>query len=95
MPIISNNPVTVDGKTFDRFGVYLTVGPSFSESDVGPFIGVRFVRYRKDENGNIEQHIGDEECISFNILTSSDAAIEQTARDIMSSIQTLVNIKGL
>lgn len=95
MPIISNNPITVDGKTFDRFGVYLAVSPVFAKSDVGPSFCVRLVRYRKDENGNIEQHEGNDEAIAFSALTGSDESIEKIARDLMTVIQAMVNERGL
>jgi len=41
MPILSNKPVTVDGKTYDRIAVSLAISPVFFSDDLGPSVAVR------------------------------------------------------
>jgi hypothetical protein len=95
MPILSNNPVTVDGKTFDRLAVQLAISPVWHVDGLGPSLAVRLIRYRKNEDGEIERFQGGDLSITHSAMVRSDPEIEAKVRELMAIVQDLVNIRGL
>jgi hypothetical protein len=95
MPILSNNPLTVDGKVFDRLAVYLAISPAFKEDDLGPSFVVNAVRYRKDEDGAIEQYPDDRVSLVYSTLAHDDSALEGKVRELMDAVQDILNQRGL
>jgi hypothetical protein len=95
MPLLSNNPITVDGKVFDRLAVYIAISPVFLADDLGPSMALRFVRYRKDEDGVIETC--DEGGFSLNHtrLARQDEGLEQKVGEMISAIQDMIDERGL
>ena len=97
MPIISQNPVTENGKVFDRLAVQLAISPVIAESDIGPSFAVQFSHYRKDEFGNIEKPES-HSTVGFgysSALEIKDPEVESAVREIMSIVGRLASVKGI
>tara|TARA_R110000868_G_scaffold19150_5_gene82788 strand:+ start:436 stop:723 length:288 start_codon:yes stop_codon:yes gene_type:complete len=95
MPILSNAPVTVDGKTYDRLAVNLAVSPVWKDDDLGPALAIRLTRYRKGDAGVIDRLDEGDLSIVHSAQVRNDPAIEAKVRELMSVVQDLVNLKGL
>jgi hypothetical protein len=106
MPITSNNPVTVNGTTYERFAVSLAISPAWKENDLGPSLAMRLERYTKDAEGNViklqnppaaegEQPVDYSSSLVYSALAMSSPEIEQKVRELMDAVQDLINMKGL
>jgi hypothetical protein len=95
MAILSNNPVTVDGKTYDRLAVSMAISPVFKPDDIGPSVAIRLERYRKDADGTVETLPGHSIAIQHTALIRTDVRIEQMVRDMLVEIQNIVTERGI
>lgn len=95
MPILSNKPVTVDGKVFDRLAVSVAISPVFKDNEVRPNVSIRLDRYRKDENGVVEKLDSDAQSIVYSGQVNNDEAFEGHIKSLMDNIQAIINTRGL
>jgi hypothetical protein len=95
MPILSKNPVTVDGKTYDRIAVSLAISPVFFSDDLGPSVAVRLEYYCKNEDGTVEKLPGHSVALNHTALAPSDVRLEQMVKDMLVQIQGIVDERGL
>lgn len=106
MPVMSNNPITIDGVTYDRFAVSLAISPAWQTDDLGPSLALRLDRYTKDVNGNVlkldnppisedQDQIEYSASFVYSALAMSSPEVEQKVRELMDTIQGLIDMKGL
>lgn len=97
MPIISQNPIIENNKTFDRLSVQVAISPVMKPDDVGPSFAIQFSHYRKNEEGQIEKP-EQEQPVGFAYsaaLPIVDQEVEDTVRQIMDCIARLAELKGI
>jgi hypothetical protein len=96
MAITTNNPVTVDGVTYNKFTVNLAVSPLIKEDGIGASVSLLLTKYN-DDNGIklLETQEGRVPQIFYDVFTSGDADAIQATQEIMTSIQNYINKKGL
>jgi hypothetical protein len=96
MPLISTNPITVDGKEYPYFLVNLAISPY--DAPRGASVALRLTPYRNEELGGIEQlpdHAKAVSLLDVFEVAESDPAFEKSIQGIMSTLQTFINEKGL
>ena len=95
MPILSKNPLTLDGKTYDRIAVSLAISPVFLSDDLGPSVAVRLEYYRKNEDGTVEKLPDHSRVLNHTALAPSDTRLEQMVKNMLVEIQGIVDERGL
>ena len=106
MPILSNKPVTIAGVTYERLGVSLVISPAWKENGLGPSVAIRFEYYTKDAQGNVlrlqnppvaegEMSVDYSTSLVYSALAMDDPSFEAKVRDLMVTVQDIVNMKGL
>lgn len=98
MPLITNNPITEDGKTYDRLLLNLAISPLEQGSDIGASVAMRLTPYCDNGDGTISKK--DDAVINqvfLDAFTSmnGDEALTKAVTTIMGSIQTYINDKQL
>lgn len=93
--MISNNPIQIDGKTFDRFNLNLAITGKYNgDGSTDANVAMRLVPTRI-ENGEVitadEAAIG----IALGSLAGSDEATQQAVGAIQQALQNYINAKGL
>jgi hypothetical protein len=93
----SNNPKTIEGKTYDKLGISLATTTRFNESDTGVSVSCRFHYYRTDEEGKIDKldREHDVQVLIGNIYQSNDEAAQVAFGKIQAAIQEYINSKGI
>ena len=91
----ATNPITIDGKTYDKFSLNLAITGKYNgdgSSDAN--VAMRLVPTRV-ENGEVltadEAAIG----IALGSLAGSDAATQQAVGAIQAALQSYISAKGL
>lgn len=105
MPIYTNQPKTVNGVTYDRLGVNLSISPAWKEKDVGPNVAIRFTPYTKDAEGNVLQlenirsedgsYVDYSSSFVYSGALMDDPDVEATVRELMYAVAKLISIKAL
>ena len=93
--MISNNPIQINGKTFDRFSLNLAItGKYNADGSTDANVAMRLVPTRI-ENGEV--HTADEAAIGVALgsLAGSDEATQQAVGAIQQALQTYISAKGL
>lgn len=96
MPLISTNPITVDGKEYPYFLVNLAISPY--DAPRGASVALRLTPYRNQELGGIEQlpdHAKAVSLLDVFEVAESDPAFEKAVSGIMGTLQEFINDKGL
>ena len=95
--MISNNPIQIDGKTFDRFNLNLAITGKYNgDGSTDANVAMRLVPTRIDiENGEV--HTADEAAIGIALgsLGGSDEATQQAVGAIQAALQSYLAAKGL
>ena len=93
--MISNNPIQIDGKTFDRFSLNLAITGKYNgDGSTDANVAMRLVPTRIEESQVLtadEAAIG----IALGSLAGSDEATQQAVAAIQSALQAYINAKGL
>jgi hypothetical protein len=96
MPLVSKNPITVDGKEYPYFLVNLAISPY--DAPRGASVALRLTPYRNEELGGIEQLPDYAKAVSlldvFKVA-ESDPAFEKAVEGIMNTLQVFIDDKGL
>jgi len=95
MPILSNKPVTVDGKTYDRIAVSLAISPVFFSDDLGPSVAVRLEYYCKNDDGTVTKLPDHSRVLQHTSLAPSDVRLEEMVKNMLVEIQSIVDERGL
>jgi len=96
MAITTNNPVTIDGVTYNKFTVNLAVSPLIGTSNIGASVSLLLTKYNDDDGVKLlETEQGRVPQIFYDVFTSGDADAIQATQEIMASIQNYINKKGL
>lgn len=93
--MISNNPIQIDGKTFDRFSLNLAItGKYNADGSTDANVAMRLVPTRIETG---EVHTADEAAIGVALgsLAGSDEATQQAVGAIQQALQNYINAKGL
>lgn len=96
MAITTNNPVTIDGVTYNKFTVNLAVSPLIGTSYIGASVSLLLTKYNDDDGVKLlETEQGRVPQVFYDVFTSGDADAIQATQEIMTSIQNYINKKGL
>ena len=99
MPIITNNPVTVDGNEYDKLGVFLAISPLWKSNEVGGSVAMRLSPYRYDENGEVQRLDTeyDRSVVFMDVFVDaqSDPALASAVTKIMEGIQEYIIAKDI
>ena len=91
----ATNPITIDGKTFDKFSLNLAItGKYKSDGSTDAQVAMRLIPTRI-EDGVIETADASAIGISLGTLAGSDNATLQAVQAIQSALQTYLQAKGL
>lgn len=93
--MISNNPIQIDGKTFDRFNLNLAITGKYNgDGSTDANVAMRLAPTRI-ENGEV--YTADEAAIGVALgsLAGSDEATQQAVGAIQQALQNYINAKGL
>jgi hypothetical protein len=91
----ASNPITIDGKTFDRYSLNLAITGKYNgngSSDAN--VAMRLIPTRI-EDGVVETAPEAAKGISLGTLAGSDAATQQAVGAIQAALQTYLQAKGL
>ena len=91
----ASNPITIDGKQYDKFSLNLAItGRYLGDGSSDANVAMRLVPTRI-ENGEVitadEAALG----IALGSLAGSDAATQQAVGAIQAALQTYITLKGL
>lgn len=95
MPLISSNPITVDGKEYPYFLVNLAISPY--QAPKGASIALRLTPYRNVELGGIEQlpdHAKAVSLLDVFEVAEHDPIFEKAVEGIMNTLQDFITEKG-
>lgn len=96
MPLISTNPIIVDGQEYPFYLVNLSISPY--DAPRGASVAMRLTPYRNAELGGIEQLPNYAKSVSlldvFEVA-ETDVAFENAIKGIMDTLQIFINEKGL
>jgi len=93
--MISNNPIQIDGKTFDRFNLNLAITGKYNgDGSTDANVAMRLVPTRI-ENGEV--YTADEAAIGIALgsLAGADEATQQAVGAIQAALQAYLTAKGL
>jgi hypothetical protein len=96
MPIISTNPITVDGNVYPYYMINLAISPLVNLTNIGASVAMRLTPYRVLEDGSSVSLPDYSIPITYmDVFDSGDADAIQAADAIMTSLQTFINEKKL
>ena len=91
----ATNPITIDGKTYDRFSLNLAItGKYHADGATDAQVAMRLIPTRI-ENDQVETADAAAIGISLGTLAGSDAATQQAVAAIQQALQTYLQAKGL
>ena len=91
----SNNPITIDGKTFDRFSLNLAItGKYNADGSKDAQIAMRLIPTRIAE-GAVETADANAIGISLGSLAGSDEATQAAVGAVEAALQAYINAKGI
>jgi hypothetical protein len=94
MPLISTNPIIVDGIEYPYYLVNLTIAPY--DAPKGASVALRFTPYRMQGEQIVMQPEYSKVMAELDILQVADIdpAVEKAVEGIMSTLQTFIDDKG-
>jgi hypothetical protein len=93
--MIATNPITIDGKTYDRFSLNLAITGSYKADGLqDASIAMRFIPTRIAD-GAVETADAAALGISLGTLAGSDQATQTAVAAIQAALQTYLQSKGL
>ena len=91
----SNNPITIDGKTFDRFSLNLAItGKYNADGSKDAQIAMRLIPTRIAE-GAVETADANAIGISLGSLAGSDEATQAAVGAVEAALQAYIDAKGI
>ena len=91
----ATNPITIDGKTYDKFSLNLAItGKYLADGSTEASVAMRLVPTRI-ENGEVIAADEAAKGIALGSLEGSDEATQQAVGAIQAALQTYLNAKGL
>jgi hypothetical protein len=91
----ATNPITIDGKTYDRFSLNLAItGKYHADGATDAQVAMRLIPTRI-ENGQVETADSAAIGISLGTLAGSDQATQTAVAAIQQALQTYLQAKGL
>lgn len=93
--MISNNPIQIDGKTFDRFSLNLAITGKYNgDGSTDANVAMRLVPTRIEDG---EVFTADEAAIGIALgsIADSDSATQQAVGAIQQALQAYITAKGL
>lgn len=97
MAINTNNPITRDGRVYDKLAVNLALSPIPNENGYGLSIAVRLTPYFINENG-VERLDDEVRAVVYGDATQeaqSDPAVAQFLQALEAAGQSFIDAKGL
>ncbi len=92
MPIVSTNPIEVEGNVYPYFLVNLAVSPLIKPNDVGGSVAMKLTPYRVLEDGSSESLPDYSTSINYlDVFESGDDDAIQAAGAIMYALQGFIN----
>lgn len=93
--MITTNPITIDGKQYDRYSLNLAItGKYNADGNTDANIACRLIPTRI-ENGEVITAESEAKAIVFGSLAGADAATLQAVGAIQTALQTYLQAKGL
>ena len=91
----SNNPITIDGKTFDRFSLNLAItGKYNADGSTDAHVAMRLIPTRIAE-GAVETADANAIGISLGSLAGSDEATHAAVGAVEAALQAYIDAKGI
>jgi hypothetical protein len=91
----ASNPITIDGKTYDKFSLNLAItGKYQADGSSDAQVAMRLIPTRIAD-GAVETADAAAIGISLGTLTGSDQATQQAVAAIQAALQTYLQAKGL
>jgi hypothetical protein len=93
--MIATNPITIDGKSYDRFSLNLAINGKYNgDGSTDANVAMRLVPTRV-ENGEVITADAEAKGIALGSLAGSDEATQQAVAAIQSALQSYLQAKGL
>jgi len=98
MQIVTNNPLTVDGKIYDILGLALVVSPFSKPNSLSSSVVMKLTPMRKSEDGIFEQLTNPEYQKTLVVSDASDhndSDFLKALQEIHSAVQKYIDAKNL
>ena len=98
MQIITNNPVTYDGKTYDIFGIALVISSFSKPNFLSTSIVMKLTPMRKSEDGTFEQLTNPEYQKTIVVGDASDhndPDFVKALQEVHDAVQIYIDAKSL
>ena len=98
MQIITNNPLIVDGKTYDIFGLALVISPFSKPNFLSTSVVMKLTPMRKSDDGTFEQLNNPEHQKTLVVGDASDHIDPDfltVLQEIHDAVQTYIDVKSL
>ena len=93
--MIATNPITIDGKTYDRYSLNLAItGKYKADGSTDAHVAMRLIPTRI-EDGQVLTADAHAKGISLGTLAGADSATQTAVAAIQSALQTYLQTKGL
>ena len=93
--MLATNPITIDGKTYDRYSLNLAItGKYKADGSTDAHVAMRLIPTRI-ENGEVITAEADAKAISLGTLDGADAATQTAVAAIQTAFQAYLAAKGL
>lgn len=98
MQIITNNPVTLDGKTYDILGLALVISPFSKPNFLSTSVVMKLTPMRKSEDGTFDQltnHEYQKTLVVGDASDHNDPDFLKALQEINAAVQKYIDAKSL
>jgi hypothetical protein len=98
MPIVSTNPIEVDGKIYPNFLVNLSMSPLLGNDTVGQSVALRLTPERVEDGVSIQSPENAKSVLILDVfkdIENGDEDLRVAVEKIMDALQGFINSKGL
>jgi len=92
--MIASNPITIDGKTYDRYSMTLAVSGRYTAPDQPDASVVLTLTPARFEGDQIEQ-AAESRTVLFGSLAVADDDARTAVSEVQAALQKFINAKGL
>ena len=98
MPIVSTNPIEVDGKIYPNFLVNLSMSPLLGNDSVGQSVALKLTPERVEDGVSYQLPDYAKSVLILDVykdIANGDKALEDAVVAISNALQEFINAKGL
>jgi len=98
MPIVSTNPIEVDGKVYPNFLVNLSMSPLLGNDSVGQSVALKLTPERVEDGVSYQLPEYAKSVLILDVykdIANGDKALQEAVTMISEALQGFINAKGL